>query len=98
MPTWSFQPRFQRDMAKLDRSARAKFQQVVREQFVPGLRSGSFPEVLVVKRVQATREKVWEMRWAPDGRATFQYGDERIPGEPHVIWRRVGTHDVFRNP
>jgi hypothetical protein len=34
----------------------------------------------------------WEMTWAPDGRATLEYGTERRPGEPHVIWRRIGTH------
>ncbi|MFD6425369.1 hypothetical protein [Streptomyces sp. NPDC060198] len=36
-----------------------------------------------------------EMRWAPDGRATWQYGDEVRAGEPHVIWRRVGGHEIF---
>lgn len=30
-------------------------------------------------------------------RATFEYGDE-ILGEPHIVWRRIGTHDVFRRP
>jgi hypothetical protein len=38
------------------------------------------------------------MTWAPDGRATFEYGLERLPGEPHVIWCRVGAHDIFRQP
>ncbi|HEV2755352.1 MAG TPA: hypothetical protein VG318_06200 [Actinomycetota bacterium] len=41
---------------------------------------------------------VYEMTWAPNGRATFEYGDERIEGEPHVVWRRVGTHDIFDRP
>ncbi len=36
------------------------------------------------------------MTWAPDGRATFEYGDEVQSGEPHVTWRRIGTHSVFR--
>ena len=38
------------------------------------------------------------MTYAPDGRATFAYGDEVVPGEPHIIWRRVGTHDVLSEP
>jgi hypothetical protein len=38
------------------------------------------------------------MTWAADGRATFEYGQEIRPGEPHIIWRRIGTHDVFRQP
>jgi hypothetical protein len=65
--------------------------------FVEGLRQGRLDPRLRVKRVQG-RPAVWEMSWAPDGRATFEYGDEVRPGEPHVIWRRVGTHEVFREP
>ena len=38
------------------------------------------------------------MTWAPDGRATWQYGEEKIPGIKHVIWRRIGTHDIFSPP
>jgi hypothetical protein len=38
------------------------------------------------------------MTWDNDGRATFGYGDERIPGQPHVIWRRIGTHAIFTPP
>jgi hypothetical protein len=41
---------------------------------------------------------IFEMTWAPNGRATFEYGDEVAEDHPHVIWRRVGTHDVFRQP
>lgn len=65
--------------------------------FVEGLRQGRLDPRLRVKRVQG-RPAVWEMSWAPDGRATFEYGEEVRPGEPHVIWRRVGTHEVFREP
>jgi hypothetical protein len=39
---------------------------------------------LRVKRVQG-HPGVWEMTWAPDGRATFEYGAEVRPGEAHVI-------------
>jgi hypothetical protein len=28
----------------------------------------------------------------------FEYGAEIRPGEAHVIWRRIGTHSVFRRP
>jgi hypothetical protein len=41
---------------------------------------------------------IFEMTWAPDGRATFEYGKETTPGEPHIIWRRVGGHDIFGTP
>ncbi len=39
-----------------------------------------------------------ELSFAPDGRATFGYGEERVAGQPHVIWRRIGDHSIFRQP
>ncbi len=56
--------------------------------FRPGLR---------VKRVEG-HENVYEMTWAPDGRATFTYGAEVYPGEPHIIWPRIGGHDILAYP
>jgi hypothetical protein len=32
------------------------------------------------------------------GRATFQYGPQQIPGATQIIWRRIGGHDIFKNP
>ncbi len=47
--------------------------------FVAGLQRGRFEPGLRVKRVQGY-PGVWEMTWAPDGRATFEYGDELHAG------------------
>jgi hypothetical protein len=57
--------------------------------FIEALRADppSFPPGLRVKRVQGV-SGVWEVTFAPDGRATFAYGDEVIEGQAHVIWRR----------
>jgi hypothetical protein len=38
------------------------------------------------------------MTWAPDGRATFHYGQPIQEGEVHVVWRRVGTHSILAKP
>ena len=65
--------------------------------FITCLRSGPFDPSLRVKRVQGY-PGVWEMTWAADGRATFEYGGEIQPGEAHIVWRRIGTHSVFRQP
>jgi hypothetical protein len=67
------------------------------ERFVNSLARGQFDPTLRVKRVQGTRD-VWEISWAPDGRATFSYGPEVRTGQAHVIWRRVGTHRVLEDP
>ncbi|HET9894962.1 MAG TPA: hypothetical protein VFQ44_08500 [Streptosporangiaceae bacterium] len=89
--------RFERDWKQLGPDLRARFQRVVTGQFVPDLTRGVFRPGLRVKGVQAAAG-VFEMTWAPDGRATFSYGTPQQPGEPHIIWRRIGTHDVFREP
>lgn len=94
MPTYKLMPRFIRDLEKLSASQRARFTKVVQEQFVPDLQAGQFRPGLRVKGVQS-KPGVYEMTWAPDGRATWQYGEEQRPGTPHVIWRRVGTHAVL---
>jgi hypothetical protein len=39
-----------------------------------------------------------EMTWAPDGRATFHFGQEEHPGDQHITWRRIGGHEILRNP
>ncbi len=38
------------------------------------------------------------MSWANDGRALFTYGSSPHQGDTHIIWLRVGTHDIFVNP
>jgi hypothetical protein len=38
------------------------------------------------------------MTWADDGRATFEYGSEQLLGETHIIWRRIGGHEILKNP
>jgi hypothetical protein len=97
MPTFQVTPRFERDWKQLTSESRARFQRVITGQFVPDLAGGVFRAGLRVKGVQAA-PGVFEMTWAPDGRATFCYGPQQRSGEPHVIWRRIGTHEVFREP
>jgi hypothetical protein len=96
-PTFDVTGPFRRDIEKLDPALRQRFTDKVRDEFVPALRSGQFPPGLRVKRVEGAPH-VFEMTWAPDGRATWQYGPEVKPGERHVIWRRIGTHTIFGRP
>lgn len=96
-PTYSREPAFARDFVKLTDQQQRRFLAAV-ATMVADMKAGRvFRPGLRVKSVQG-RPGVWEMTWAPDGRATFEYGSERRSGEPHIIWRRVGTHDIFRQP
>lgn len=96
MPTYDRSISFLNDWDKLSPEQQQAFAIAVL-LFVQDLRVGSFRPNLRVKRVRGSRG-VWEMTWAADGRATFEYGPELHPGQPHVVWRRVGTHSIFKRP
>ena len=97
MPTWDKTERFQKDWAELGTGEREAFRAAV-VKMVEDLRAGrGFRKGLRIKGVKQA-DGVYEMTWASDGRATFQYGSPRAPGEAHIIWRRIGTHEIFGNP
>jgi len=96
MPTWDQLERFRQDLKNLTPQERKAFKRAV-ERFVADLRTGKFRKGLRVKKMSG-HDDLWEMTWAPDGRATFQYGEPIQKGEQHVIWRRIGTHDIFDRP
>jgi hypothetical protein len=98
MPTRKVLPSFWRDWQSLTPQQQRKFLAALK-QFIADLEKAEhdFHPRLRVKRMQG-HPGVWEMSWAPDGRATFEYGDEVHAGKAHIIWRRVGTHSIFRRP
>ena len=97
MPTPAWLARFRADFERLTRAQQVAFLVAVRE-FVEDLESGqAFRKGLRVKGVQGAWG-IFEMTWAGDGRATFEYGDEVNVGSPHVVWRRVGTHTILKQP
>jgi hypothetical protein len=64
--------------------------------FVEDIREGKgFRKGLRVKGVQGA-SGIFEMTWANDGRATFEYGEPVRGDDPHIVWRRVGTHAVLK--
>lgn len=98
MPTFERLPRFDREFRRLPRELQRAFLAML-PVFIAALRQKplSFPPALRVKRVQGAAG-IWEITFAPDGRATFEYSNEIIAGEAHVIWRRVGGHGVLAEP
>lgn len=97
MPTYERLPRFDRDYRRLSAEERRAFQDAIRA-FVDDLgRGAGFRKGLRVKGVQGS-SGIYELTWAKDGRATFQYGETQLSGEPHIIWRRIGTHSIFGSP
>jgi hypothetical protein len=102
---WGQTDRFKGDVRRLSDDEKKLFADVIKKTFVPAAEKiavangvGKWPTGLRVKRVQAA-PGVWEMTWSfsgPDGRATFEW--RVFDGEPGILWRRVGHHDIFKRP
>jgi hypothetical protein len=95
MPSHTRARQFQRDWQRLQPADRDRFRAAF-QKFDADLSSGRFRPGLRVKGVQGA-PGVFEMTWAPDGRATFEYGESQGDGA-HIVWRRVGTHVTLRTP
>jgi hypothetical protein len=93
MPTFDAEQRFWHEHERLTVAQQAAFKAGV-AKLVADLRRGSFRKGLRVKRYRGLPD-TWEMTWADDGRALFRYGPSIRPGEPHVIWLRIGGHEIF---
>lgn len=102
MPTYERTGRFRREWSSLTEAQQedlrdAKKKLVADIRAMKAGRRSRFRRSLRVKGVKGA-PGVFEMRWAEDGRATFSWGDEIVPGERHVIWRRCGDHEILKDP
>jgi hypothetical protein len=96
MPTHDERPQFLREYAALPRDQRIHFLAAI-DKLVEDLKAGRpFRPGLRIKGVQG-HPGVFEMTWSPNGRATFSYGTSLRPGDAHIVWRRIGDHDIFKN-
>lgn len=102
MPTHHESGTFQRDWKRLTKSQQSRLKGAV-DRLVADLRdmeAGRRRSLRPGLRVKGVRGSpgVFEMTWAPDGRATFSWGDEVVAGQRHVIWRRCGDHEILKDP
>jgi hypothetical protein len=98
MPTHEEEEAFLRDIDDLTDTQYQRFRRIVRRLAQDLDRGGDIRASLRVKPM-AGHPGVWELTWeGEDGRATFSFGPEKIPGKRHVIWRRIGGHEIFQEP
>jgi hypothetical protein len=97
MPTHEEYVQFMREYLALPRGQRRAFLKAMRQMVEDLQARRPLRARLRIKRVQGYAG-IFEMTWAGDGRATFEYGVEQIPGEQHIIWRRIGGHDILKQP
>lgn len=97
-------PAFDTDYKRLKKEHQATFRAVVKDKFAQACdahaRDASRPWSASL-RVKSVRNApgILEMTWSfasPDGRATFEL--LTIAGELRCRWRRVGDHEVFKQP
>lgn len=99
MPTHFENSLFLRDLKRLPPEQLALFEARL-EEFKTDLLAMEaghltwFRAGLRVKKVKGA-QGVYELTWDRDGRATFTWGAEQIPGKLHVIWLRIGGHDIL---
>ena len=93
MPTYDEEHRFRREWDRLSASQQAAFMVAV-QKLVEDLRGNRFRKGLRVKPYRG-QPGTWEQTWADDGRAPFRFGEPIRPGHAHIIWMRIGTHDIF---
>ena len=94
---------FDRDFARLPSDHRQMFLKILREHFLPAIAAGSFtgmPPWPKRLRVHQLAGGLYSITWSfscPDGRATFHL-ERTDDGETVLVWRRVGTHDIYDRP
>lgn len=97
MPTFDKLSTFLRDWALLSDEQKLLFMAAV-AKMVADLKSGQgFRAGLRIKGVKGY-PWIYEMTWSGDGRVTFEYSTSPIQGDVHIIWRRIGTHAIFKQP
>ena len=97
MPKHSENEQFRREWAALSQAEQDRFI-VAMKKMVADLKAGrSYRSGLRIKRVQS-RQDVWEMSWASNGRATFTTAPDPETGDTHITWRRIGGHEILSNP
>jgi hypothetical protein len=94
VPTHEETERFTNEYKRLRADRQALFNRA-RRDWVAALKAHRpAPARLGIRRFLSI-EGMYEFHFAPDGRALFRYGPERKPGEVHIIWERIGGHDIY---
>lgn len=105
MPHFSEEYHFKNDCRRLKRTEMEQFREALRA-FIQTLSqwesSGGpwpppFPAALRIKDVDG-HKSIWELTWAFDGRCTWRFGAQKEPGKTHIVWRRIGGHEIFNDP
>jgi hypothetical protein len=94
VPAWEADPAFFRQFDRLTTAQKKAFRRAYGHMVEDLKRGQGFRSGLRIKGVRQV-PGLFEMTWAPDGRATFGNRPEVRPGEAHIVWIAVGSHDIL---
>lgn len=93
MPTFDVSDQFWNEWDRLHLSRQERFLKA-RDEFVACLKKKRpFPAHLDIHPLKS-QKGVFIFCFGPDNRALFRYGDEQAPGDAHILWLRIGGHEV----
>jgi hypothetical protein len=69
-----------------------------KDRLVAALKAGRPLDVGLGVHQIADHPGIYELRYSARGRATFSYGSTARGADAHVIWRRIGGHEIYREP
>jgi hypothetical protein len=97
VPTYEELARFRRQFEKLPKPAQTAFLDVVR-LFVAFLNEHAFDPTKAppgLRLHKLSGHDAWSISFGDGMRAVFTVGSEVKPGETHVVWEFIGTHDEY---
>ncbi|HEY7832048.1 MAG TPA: hypothetical protein VIG30_00670 [Ktedonobacterales bacterium] len=95
MPTYDWETLFINEFKRLSVPDQALFLSAMRQMVRDVKAKRPFHPKLRVKSV-TDHPGLFELSWAPNGRAPFVYEPEQKAREAHVIWQRIGGHEIFK--
>jgi hypothetical protein len=97
-PTFERLAQFKRDYAKLTPPQRQLFKAAVKKLVAPlSTTPPSAPGETLVRELN-DHPGFFELRFGPDTRAIYTFGQAVRLGQPHLIWCRVGTDAALDQP
>jgi hypothetical protein len=97
MTSYRRRNRFATEFGNLSAEDRKAFREAV-ARFVAALRSGSSPDPSLGISQLVNHPGIYEFHFSKRGRATFHYETEERGKDAEIMWRRIGGHEIYKNP
>jgi hypothetical protein len=97
-PTFERLAQFKRDFTQLTPRQRQLFRSAVKKFVAPLSTTPPSDSQSPVLRELTDHPGFFEMRLGDDTRAVYTFGQAVRPGQPHVIWCRIGTDNALDKP